>query len=156
MPCAAPCHLTLYLTGLCLSLEMGTRDFTWLWNTTLGGDTSEPVHVMKVGFETTKNIPKTTMQKGNAISEIDNSFMNAVFKKNNEDSAMHTTRAFECKHVRDNEFEVFFVGDKIGGMDQLSVEDWGKTALSLIENSSIGTQKQWIHYVKTIQNTAFN
>ncbi len=159
-------RLTLYLTGQCLSLKMGTRDFTWLWNTTLSGDTHDPVHVMKVGFTTTKSIPSTTIQKENEIRRIDNDFMNAVFKKNNEDATMHTTRAFECRHVKGDEFEVFFVGEKIGrekisrekidSASQLSVEEWGKTALSLLENSAIGTQTQWIHYVKVIQNVEFN
>jgi hypothetical protein len=133
---------------------MGSRDFKWLWNTMLRGDSSDVVYVMRVVFETKAEVPQTTMQRENRMREVDNLFMNAVLYFNQKSQVMHNTQATECIYVDDkNQFEVFFIGVKVGCALEPSLELWKETALSIIKKSSIGTEKQWVDYVKCISKT---
>jgi hypothetical protein len=131
---------------------MGTRDFIWLWNTMLGGNSEDTVHVLRVGFQTKSKIPETSMQRDNEIRRIENLFMNAVYEQNQRDTVMQNTRASECRNVEGDKWEVFFVGTNVGENEsQPSFKVWTDTALNIVKGSSIGTKRQWVDNVKVIR-----
>jgi hypothetical protein len=132
---------------------MDTKSFVWLWNTMLQGQSSDTVYVMRVVFQTKKEVPQTTIQRENRIREVDNLFLNAVNKWNNTNTNMLRTQATECRLVDDSrEWEVFFIGYDV----ELDIERWRQTALTIIQMSCINTQSQRVDYIKTVQKADLN